>query len=247
MSPIHQIPFAALGMGAAFTVLWGVADPVAAFSKAEAAVQYEEELTRPTGTNWGFPGYRAEYEVSDPEIAEILQGKNGEYCVRLIKPGDVVVKVTFYSEGERLEPEYYHFHVTGTAVDDTAFDWGNFAMDVIRLTNEERAKVGVKPLRAAFDLSEEAAIRAGEVSKVYSHTRPDGTSFSTVFEEGSYETVGENLQAGASTPEEAIRQWMNSPSHRENTLSEEYEELGVGYIYVPESKYKHYWVQIFCR
>ena len=50
---------------------------------AEAAGQetdsrYKEELTRPTGTNWGFPGYRAEYEVSDPEIAEILKGKNGE-------------------------------------------------------------------------------------------------------------------------------------------------------------------------
>ena len=137
--------------------------------------------------------------------------------------------------------------MTGTAVDDTAFDWGTFAADVIRLVNEERAKVGVKPLRAAFDLSEEAAIRAGEVSEVYSHTRPDGTSFSTAFEEGSYEAVGENLQAGASTPEEAIRQWMNSPSHRENILSEEYEELGVGYIYVPESKYKHYWVQLFRR
>ena len=217
------------------------------WDEAEAAVQYEEELTRPTGTNWGFPGYRAEYEVSDPEIAEILQGKNGEYRIHLIKPGDVVVKVTFFSEGERLEPEYYLFHVTGTAVDDTAFDWGTFAADVIRLVNEERAKVGVKPLRAAFDLSEEAAIRAGEVSEVYSHTRPDGTPFSTVFEEGSYEAVGENLQAGASTPEEAIRQWMNSPSHRENILSEEYEELGVGYIYVPESKYKHYWVQLFRR
>ena len=33
MKTIHQIPFAALGMGAAFTVLWGVADPVAAFAE----------------------------------------------------------------------------------------------------------------------------------------------------------------------------------------------------------------------
>ena len=247
MRIVNQIPFAALGMGAAFTVLYGVADPMAAFAEAEATVQYKEELTRPTGTNWGFPGYRAEYEVSDPEIAEILQGKNGEYRIHLIKPGDVVVKVTFYSGGEKLEPEYYLFHVTGTAVDDTAFDWGMFAVDVIRLTNEQRAERGLKPLRAAFELSEEAAIRAREVSEVYSHTRPDGSSFSTVFEDGSYETVGENLQAGASTPEEAIRQWMNSPSHRENILSAEYEELGVGYIYAPESKYKHYWVQLFRR
>ncbi|MBQ3971883.1 MAG: hypothetical protein II687_06750, partial [Selenomonadaceae bacterium] len=30
MKTIHQIPFTALGIGAAFTVLWGVADPMAA-------------------------------------------------------------------------------------------------------------------------------------------------------------------------------------------------------------------------
>ena len=35
MRTIHQIPFAALGMGAAFTVLWGVADPVAAFAEVK--------------------------------------------------------------------------------------------------------------------------------------------------------------------------------------------------------------------
>ena len=33
MQIINPIPFAALGMGAAFTVLWGVADPVAAFAE----------------------------------------------------------------------------------------------------------------------------------------------------------------------------------------------------------------------
>lgn len=70
-------------------------------------------------------------------------------------------------------------------------------------------------------------------------TRPTGTNWGF--------PTGENLQAGAATPEEAVQQWINSPSHRENILSTEYEELGVGYIYVPESKYKHYWVQLFRR
>ena len=66
-------------------------------------------------------------------------------------------------------------------------------------------------------------------------------------EDGSYETVGENLQAGAATPEEAIRQWMNSPTHRENILSYAYDEIAVGYVYVPDSRYHHYWVQLFRR
>ena len=33
MQIIHQAPLAALGLGAAFTVIWGVADPVAAFAE----------------------------------------------------------------------------------------------------------------------------------------------------------------------------------------------------------------------
>ena len=33
MKIIQQIPFAALGMGAAFTILWGVADPIAAYAE----------------------------------------------------------------------------------------------------------------------------------------------------------------------------------------------------------------------
>ena len=35
MKTIQQIPFAALGMGAAFTILWGVADPVAVFAEVK--------------------------------------------------------------------------------------------------------------------------------------------------------------------------------------------------------------------
>lgn len=35
MKTIQQIPFAALGLGAAFTVLWGVADPVAALAEVK--------------------------------------------------------------------------------------------------------------------------------------------------------------------------------------------------------------------
>ena len=33
MQVIHQAPLAALGLGAAFTVIWGVADPVAALAE----------------------------------------------------------------------------------------------------------------------------------------------------------------------------------------------------------------------
>ena len=230
---------------AAFLLAAALLFPSALASSAEAGQPLAGEYDRTTGTNWYFPGYKVTYEVSDQNVAEVIRGKNGQPCVHFKQPGDVYVYATFYANGEPLEPEVYLFHITGNAVDDTSFQWGMFAMDVIRLTNERRTEAGLPALKPAFDLSDEAAIRAEEVSRVFSHTRPDGQPFHTVLEDGSYETAGENLQAGAATPEEVVEAWMNSPSHRENILSDAYTELGVGYIYVADSRYHHYWVQIF--
>lgn len=207
------------------------------------AAAYDGELTKDTGTNWYFPGYRVAFEVSDPNIAEIITNKQGQPVVHFVRPGDVVVRAVF-GDGD---VKTYLFHITGKVIDDTSFDWSMFAMDVIRLTNEERKKAGLSHLKPAFDVSEPATVRADEVSRCYSHTRPDGSDFETVLMGVSYEMAGENLQAGAPTPEEAVREWMNSPTHRDNILFPDFTELAVGYVYLPNSKYHHYWVQIFLR
>jgi len=39
--------------------------------------------------------------------------------------------------------------------------------------------------------------------------------------------------------------WMNSPGHRSNILNAGFKRLGVGYVYIPNSEYGYYWVQIF--
>ena len=216
-----------------------------------AVVSAEEsvagEYDRKTGMNWYFPGVRVTYSVSDGRVAEVLQGRDGQYRVHFIAPGDVYVYATFYSQGKPLEPEKYLFHVTGQVIDESATDWGTFAMEILQLTNAERKKAGLEPLKAEFLLSDAAATRAWEASQVYSHTRPDGSSYHTALEGISYKTAGENLQAGAASPVEAMREWMNSPTHRENILFADYNALGVGYIYIPNSQYHHYWVQIFLQ
>lgn len=198
------------------------------------------EYERKTGTNWYFPGHRVTYTVSDQNVAEVFQKKDGQYVVRFIGAGDVYVWATFYSQGKPLDPEVYLFHITGENIGSEATDWGKFAGEILRLTNVERQKMGLSPLRADFALSEAAAIRVDEATKVYSHTRPDGTPYYTALRGIKYRQAGENLQAGAATPAEAVRQWMNSPAHRENILHKDYNALGIGYIYVADSKYHHY-------
>ena len=120
-----------------------------------------------------------------------------------------------------------------------------FAAEVLRLTNAERAKVGAQPLKFSKDLTASALIRALELPQKFSHTRPNGYSFNSAFVTGKGHVVGENLAGGQRTPKEVVQAWMDSPGHRKNMLSKNYSELGVVYYYLPNSKYKHYWVQHF--
>ena len=216
-------------------------------STAEAQVFIRnQEVSRPTGTIWGYPGNEVSFVVEDLQKAEVFTARNGEQRLRLKRPGDVMVKAIFYeSSGDILE---YHilFHVTGQAVDETAVDRQSFARDVLELVNEERQKRHLEPLRLAQDLNDAAMIRAEECVRYFSHTRPDGSSFHTVMR-NPYRMAGENLSAGRPTAKATVDAWMDSPGHRDNILNPDYRELGVGYIYAANSRYHHYWVQLFRR
>ena len=120
----------------------------------------------------------------------------------------------------------------------------NFAGEVLRLVNIERAKVGAAPLRLADDLQYAANLRAREIVQAFSHTRPDGSDCFTVMRDRG-RTCGENIAAGHSSAAETVEQWMNSQGHRENILNPAFRELGVGYAYENNSLYHHYWVQLF--
>ncbi|MBP5553743.1 MAG: hypothetical protein J6X94_02620 [Lachnospiraceae bacterium] len=120
----------------------------------------------------------------------------------------------------------------------------SFEMQVLNLCNQQRAAYGLAPLSwDASNLAPGAAVRAQEITALFSHTRPDGSScFTAVRNPGR---LGENIAAGQRTPAEVVDDWMNSPGHRANILNGKFTKLGVGYVYVPGDMYGHYWVQMF--
>ncbi len=120
----------------------------------------------------------------------------------------------------------------------------NFPMEVLRLVNKERAKVGASPLTFAKDLAASAYVRAVELPTKFSHTRPNGTKCFTAMPTRGH-ILGENLAGGQTSPKQVVQAWMDSKTHRENILNPKYKELGVVYYYRADSKYKHYWVQHF--
>lgn len=122
----------------------------------------------------------------------------------------------------------------------------NYVKEILNLVNKERRQRGIAPLHLSIELTEAARIRAEEISRVFSHTRPNGKSCHSMFRNGQY-TIGENIAAGNPTAEATVRQWMNSKGHRANILNPDYTEIGVGFHYKPNSEYKYYWVEIFKR
>lgn len=120
--------------------------------------------------------------------------------------------------------------------------------DVLTLVNRERAKNGLAALSWGTTCEGAANLRAKEIMTSYSHTRPDGSQWSTTCPiPASGGKSGENLNIGnaAVSPETVVASWMNSPDHRKNILDPDFKFLSVGFVFDPSSAHKTYWSQYF--
>lgn len=120
--------------------------------------------------------------------------------------------------------------------------------DVLNLVNQKRRAAGLAALSWGATCEAAANTRARELMTSYSHTRPNGTSWSTacpIPSSGGYS--GENLAAGnaAVSPATVVNQWMNSAEHRANILNPNFKYLSVGFVFDPASAHKTYWSQYF--
>ena len=103
-----------------------------------------------------------------------------------------------------------------------------FAEEIFRLSNIERAKAGQSSLKYHSELQRAAMQRAKEISIKFSHIRPNGTKSDTVSGEFNVGCiVGENI-GGATTPDALVEAWMKSDGHRWAILNNSAQYLGVG-------------------
>ncbi|WP_125151926.1 CAP domain-containing protein [Clostridium rectalis] len=119
--------------------------------------------------------------------------------------------------------------------------------EVIKLVNEERAKISLPALKANVELSKVARIKSQDMidKNYFSHTSPTyGSPFDMMKKFGiKYTTAGENIASGYSTAKEVVDGWMNSPGHRANILNKSFTEIGVGLG--KNSNGTCYWTQMF--
>lgn len=97
----------------------------------------------------------------------------------------------------------------------------------------------------------------------FSHTNPDGAGANYLVRQAGYslpDSYGkkkssnniESIASGNKTPADAWAAWMASSAHKKHLLglSKDYAEqtdYGIGYVYVPDSQWKHYWVVITAK
>ena len=106
--------------------------------------------------------------------------------------------------------------------------------EVIRLTNQKRVENGLTSLSENSKLSQAALAKGNDMlAKGYwAHFAPDGTSPWNFFLNFGYKYkyAGENLARDFSDPVSAVNAWMSSPTHRENILNPNYQEIGIGVV-----------------
>ena len=108
-----------------------------------------------------------------------------------------------------------------------------FELELLRLVNIERESYGLAPLEACRTLMMSARFKAQSMYDLdyFYHQSPVYGEFTAIPRQifrYPYILMGENLAFGQRDAKEAMSDWMNSQSHRENILRESFRAMGAG-------------------
>ncbi len=141
----------------------------------------------------------------------------------------------------------------------TAPSSAEYAADLVKLVNAERARAGRAELAVQAELTAAAEWYASDTA-LSGEYRPDHTdrqdrvlgerliAFGYGPDGHPRWRVAENIARGQSRPAEVLADWLASAPHRANLLSRDLCEIGVAHAHNPRDAYGHYWVADFgCR
>lgn len=117
-----------------------------------------------------------------------------------------------------------------------------FEQKVLQLVNAQRSKAGLSALTMDDNLSKMALVKAQDMinNNYFDHNSPTyGSPFDMMKKfQITYNSAGENIAKGQTSPDQVMNDWMNSEGHKANILGSSYTKIGVGY-------YNNAWVQEF--
>jgi hypothetical protein len=103
-------------------------------------------------------------------------------------------------------------------------------IDLLNLTNQQRAANGLPALRLDSKLNQSATLKAGNMftENYWAHVSPSGIQPWHWFTQAGYgyTYAGENLAKDFDTSAGAVAGWMASPGHKANILNAHYTDVG---------------------
>ena len=136
--------------------------------------------------------------------------------------------------------------------------WGTnesaLAQQVVALTNEHRATLGLSPLGFSPTLTASALWKSGHMAG-YGYFSHDDAAFEPLAQPRSWRQrvldcdypsnagYGENIAAGYTSPQAVMEGWIESQGHRENIENASYQAIGVGVV--KDTSGRLWWTQNF--
>lgn len=189
------------------------------------------------------------YIESLADVGVITGKSNGtygpyEHVTRAQLATLVTRALDFNKQVEKLEVAYDYL---GKTYITTLLEYELWVTKIIQSVNEEREKQGIPPLIQDPLLNQLAIIKVQDMlehgyfdhdSPYYGHPWDMAALYDYKFL-----SFGENIARYLSTPEETMKAWMASDTHRENILRPTYTHMGVAIK--KDDNGRFYWIQLF--
>ncbi len=140
---------------------------------------------------------------------------------------------------------------TGTGTGDAGGTSASVAADIVRYTNDARARNGLPALRSNSRLMEAARIHAAQMAaNQRSEHTISGAQYPTMQSRldavgYAYMQAAENVAWNQQSAQAVLNSWMNSSGHRANILDPGLTEMGAAMA--RSSRGEPYWIQVFGR
>ena len=193
----------------------------------------------------GLDNYSKKVKEQQASAEEARKAKEAKKASEEIKEETIEEEQPAKEEKPQVQETAQTSKKTDVLTDSLNGPFDGFATEMLRQINEYRTANGVRELKLSSICVEAANVRVQEQVSAFSHTRPNGTRFLTVYDDLGYKGVfdikGENLQKHsdasydidtASLVTEAIENFKLSESHNALMLSDSYEYVGFA-VYFP--------------
>ena len=220
-----------------------------AAGRLAGGVDLHEALARVGYVGSEFSALHVSGAVNDAQLSRIL---TANYCRTLTDP-----KLREFGV-QRRGAELWMVLAAPVAV-PAAADADRVSRHILDLVNEARAggrRCGSKyfpaapPLTLSRSLSSAALAHSRDMAihDEFNHRGHDGSTPALRVQRagyGRYVIVGENIAAGAMTPEEVTQGWLASPAHCENIMDSRFTQIGIAYAANLSASAGMYWTQDF--